>query len=128
MIVWDAEHDLRRSVKSTLNVSIHYFVFKTPGAIVNDLYPTFGRCLQQYILRLKVAMNYSVVPCELQRMQDLNGKSSNKAHAHTTEVCGLDELIHVDTQDFKDDADVRPEYKVFFDLNDVGCVVRVVLS
>ena len=53
----ESEHDIRRAIKPTLNVSVHNFIFQTPAAKISNCNPRFVLLLHKDILRFQIAMN-----------------------------------------------------------------------
>lgn len=73
-------------------------------------------------------MNNSIVSGELQSMKYLNSKPSYKPHAHSTEICWFDKFIKIDAQQLKYNANMRSKHKISLNLDDVRCIIRILLS
>lgn len=53
----DAEHDIRSSIESTLNVSVHDLVFKTATAEIGDSDATLIFLFHQNVLRFQITVD-----------------------------------------------------------------------
>ena len=64
---------------------------------------------------------------ELECLQHLDCEASYQRKGHSLEVVVLDELVEVDREELEGDDQVGPEGAVVEDLDDVVCVVGVLV-
>ena len=123
----DPHHDLWRSVKSTLDVSVKLISFIGSTAEINDLNSTFVRFPEQNVLWLHIAVNNIVLLHEVQRHQQLDGEPPDEAGGYALKVIALDEFVQVHAQHFEGENQVLPEQKFFLNPNNIFLVFRVVI-
>eukprot|EP00420_Gonyaulax_spinifera_P006924 CAMPEP_0197932982 /NCGR_PEP_ID=MMETSP1439-20131203/109423_1 /TAXON_ID=66791 /ORGANISM="Gonyaulax spinifera, Strain CCMP409" /LENGTH=139 /DNA_ID=CAMNT_0043555791 /DNA_START=214 /DNA_END=634 /DNA_ORIENTATION=+ len=95
---------------------------------INDFDPTFRRVLQEHILGLQVAVDDVLLPQEPQSGEELDCKAADEPKRHTLEVVVLDELVEVDAQELKRDAEVVPEVEVVQHVHDIRGALDIPLT
>ena len=58
----------------------------------------------------------------------MNSKASYQAYRHPLEVVILNELVQVDAEQLKRDAQMSSEHEVILHSNDVVVIIRVIVS
>ena len=125
--VGNAQHDLRRPVEPTLNVSVESLRLKATRAVVYQFDLALVHLHQQHVLRLQVTVHDRELVHVVQSLQDLDAKPLGQGHREALEVVVLDELVQVDGQHLKRDEHVTPEGEVVFDPDDVLAVLSVMV-
>ena len=125
--VRNAQHDLRRAVEPALDVGVDALVQEGRAAEVDDLDAALVRLLQQDVLRLQVAVDYLELLQVFQRVQQLNGETTDEVVVKTIEVVDLEELKQVHRQQLKRDAQVLPKNDIIAHMNNVHNVIWILL-
>ena len=63
-------------------------------------------------LRLQVAVNNMMMPHQRERLKHLAGEAPDESGGEAHETVGLDELVQIDAQQFRSDAEVVAEVEV----------------
>ena len=87
------QHDIRRSVESRLDVSIHNLFFNASRPKVSDDDPTLVLLLHQNVFGLKIAMDYAQLFEVAKRRQKLDGKPSDQPVVEALIVVHLDKFV-----------------------------------
>lgn len=123
----DSEHDLRGTIKPTLDVGIDNFFIEGPAAKVSDDDATLVFLLQQDILWLQVTVDDAESLHVFKGTHELNGKPSYETFLETSIVVHLYEFIQIQTVQVECHAEMVSENKVVLYLNDALLVFRVIL-
>ena len=97
----DAHHDLWRSVKTRLDVSVKLFFLVGATSEVNDFDATLVALAEQDVLRLHIAVDDFEFLHVVEGHENLNGKSPHQTLADALEIVQLDELVEVHGQHFE---------------------------
>lgn len=76
-------------------------------------------------LWFQITMYNAVVPHECQRLQHLTSEPANQCGSESDKVIGFDQLVEVDTQQFRCNAEMTPEVEVFRHFDNMMFLVRV---
>ena len=121
------EDDVGRSIEPRLDVRVNDLVLEAATAKVSDDDTRLVLALQQYILRLQVAMDDPKLLEITQGRQQLNGKASDQIVFKALVMVHLDELVQVDAVEVEHAAQVVPEDEVVAKLHDPLDLVRVIV-
>lgn len=99
--VLDAQDNLRRAVKSRLDVSVDLLGFEAARAEIDDFDANFALLLDENVFRLEVAVDDLVLPHEVQAHHDLYGEVLRELQGNASVLVALDELEQVFSQDLK---------------------------
>lgn len=123
----DTEHDVGRSVKPRLDVSVDDFVFETSAAEVCDGDPALVFLFHQNVLWFEVTVDDAEVLQVAQAREQLDRKTTDQPIFEALVVVHLDELVEVDGVKIEDDAEMVAPDEVVVQFDDSLHRVRVIL-
>lgn len=104
-----AENDFRTAVETRLDVSVDLLFFATRAAKVDDSDVGFPSLAEQDVFRLEIAVNDVLLLQQNQTCHHLTRETTNEREGKPLEVVRTDELVKVDRQTGRDDAEMRAE-------------------
>lgn len=127
-VVIHAKNDLWRPVESGLNVRVHFLVLEAAGAKVDHLDRRLGRVLEQDILWLEIAVHDTMKTKKRKRGKNLDRKTTNERGRESSESIRLDEFVKIDTEQLRNDAEMRAKGERVDHTNDVVLLLRIPLD
>ena len=125
--VFRSEDHLWRSVESTLDVRVDALVLIAAGAVVDHLDSASAGLFQEDVLRFEVAVNDSIPVEGVEALENGVGEFPHQGEAEPLELVLLDQLVEVHAQQLEGEADVVSEGEMVDQMDDVVCVVLVLL-
>ena len=110
--VRNTEHDLRCSIKATLDVGVDLLVLEATRSEVNDFNSWFVDLAEKDVLRFQVTVHNIVLSHVVKRDEDLDSKPLNQAQWEAQEVVHFDEIVQVDTEKLESEDKMLAEDKV----------------
>lgn len=86
------------------------------------------RGARAFYLGLEIAVNDAMMAKQTQRSQNLRREASNEGCSEACEVVRLDELVQIDTEQLRNDAQVTTECERVGHANHVMQLIRVLIT
>jgi hypothetical protein len=126
--VWYSKDNLWGSIKTRLNISVYTLILEATTSVIYNFDARFIGLLEQDVLRLKIAVNNTMLSLVFKSLQYLDCKPADKSNWHPSELIILDKLIEINAQELEWDDEMLSENCRILDSNNVIHIIRVILS
>ena len=120
-----AQNDFRRTVETTLDISVHLFVLETTRSEIDRSNVRGQRVNQKDIFRLQIAMDNLLRMQQDQCAKHLFRETTYELQVKASEIMGLDKLVEVHPQKFSRNAKMSSEVETLSKVDHAMTTVRI---